>query len=94
MSKVVKARCVLQIQLDVEYNVDELAAHHPNKKITTENVVSMARKRFVDGSAREFIEEMLREEGGFGIDIKDGTSSYAKVDQTYGDVWIVPEVVN
>lgn len=92
MSKVVKARCVLQIQLDVEYNVDELAAHY--EEASVEEVVSIARERFVDGKARETIEEMLREEAGFGIDLKDGTTSSAKVDQTYGDVWIVPEVVN
>lgn len=91
MSKTMKARCILQVQLDIEYDVEAIKAL---ANVTQERIEEVAREAFVYGGAVRHVEEMLRETAGFGENNGDGTTSSAKVQQTYGDVWFVPEVVN
>lgn len=91
MSKTMKARCILQVQLDVEYDIEAIKAR---ENVTQERIEQVAREAFVNGGAVRHVEEMLCEIAGFGEENGDGTVSSAKVQQTYGDVWFVPEVLN
>lgn len=91
MSKIMKARCILQVQLDVEYDIEAIKAR---ENVTQEHIEQVAREAFVNDGAVRHVEEMLREIAGFGEENGDGTTSSAKVQQTYGDVWFVPEVLN